>query len=103
MHKIIIIALIVIFTIYLVYNILIIPCTYKIYYDSFSPYIPDNNDDELYLDTHTNFPFWNSQLGTKRNMSYDLRGDAPIPYFMNLPFNMPESIPIQNRPLSDIS
>jgi hypothetical protein len=46
---------------------------------------------------------FNESTRHTRNMSYDLRGDVPIPYMMNLPFNMPESIPIRNKTLNDIS
>ena len=59
----------------------------------------ENMDPSLY----TNFPFWNTQLGSKRNMSYDLRGDVPIPYHMVFPFNMSTRIPIMNKPLSAVS
>ena len=59
------------------------------YYDY---YYPD------YYNTYTNFPFWNTQYGTTRNMSYDLRGDYYIPK-MWTPFNMSSYIPIINRPL----
>jgi len=67
------------------------------------PYHQYNNKYEQqydpYFDTHTNFPFWNSQLGSKRGMSYDLRGDVPIPYSMQFPFNMGTRTPIINKPL----
>ena len=36
----------------------------------------------------------------RRNMSYDLRGDVPIPYIPVSPWGMPEIGPIYNRPLS---
>jgi len=74
---------------------------------SYYPYDNINNDNnnfyDPYLATHTNFPFWNTQMGSTRNMSYDLRGDVPIPYYMNVPFNMGTRIPIRNRPLYAIS
>jgi len=39
-------------------------------------------------------------IGTRstRNMSYDLRGDVPIPYHMIFPFNMSTRAPIINAP-----
>ena len=53
---------------------------------------------------HTNLPWWNTQIGSKRNMSYDLRGDLPI-YEDNwiTPWNIPSRIPISNRPLFMVS
>lgn len=48
---------------------------------------------------NNDFPFFNFPIGTTRNMSYDLRGDVPIPYFIWTPFNMTTRVPIQNRPL----
>ncbi|QKF94546.1 hypothetical protein QKU48_gp1088 [Fadolivirus algeromassiliense] len=59
--------------------------------------------DDIYLNTHTNFLFWNTQLGNKRNMSYDLRGDVPYPHFMWTPFNMASTVPIKNKPLYLVS
>ncbi len=56
-----------------------------------------------YTHTYTNFPFWNTQIGSTRNMSYDLRGDVPIPYQIIPPFNMSSIVPIQNKPLYMIS
>lgn len=53
--------------------------------------------------THTNFPFWNTQLGNKRNMSYDLRGDVWYPNLMWTPFNMTSTVPIRNKPLYLVS
>jgi hypothetical protein len=51
--------------------------------------------------THTNFLWWNTQLGSTRNMSYDLRGDVPIyPRFRHFqPWNNPTRFPIYNKPL----
>ena len=63
----------------------------------------NNNFYDPYMRTHTNFPFWNTQLGSTRNMSYDLRGDVPIPYYMEVPFNMTTRIPIRNKPLYAVS
>lgn len=54
-------------------------------------YVPD-----YYPSTHTGYPFWNTQIGTTRNMSYDLRGDVPIANQGWFPFNMGTTIPIQN-------
>lgn len=59
--------------------------------------------DDIYSNTHTNFPFWNTQLGNKRNMSYDLRGDPSSPYINWTPFNMASTVPIRNKPLYLIS
>lgn len=54
---------------------------------------------QRYFMTHTNYPFWNSQLGTTRGMSYDLRGDIPIPRSYVGPWNIGTRSPIVNRPL----
>ena len=83
----------------MIYDVLYNP--YKIYYDYFAPYpysypSPTENDPIYY-------PIWNLPSRSTRNMSYDLRGDVPIPYVMNMPFNMSERAPIQNRTLGDIS
>lgn len=54
--------------------------------------------------TYTDYPFWNVQLGSKRNMSYDLRGDVPVPYYgWMFPFNASSRAPIYNKPLGLIS
>ena len=52
--------------------------------------------DDPYFDTHTHLPFWNTQLGNKKNMSYDLRGDYDIPYYW-FPFNASSIVPIKNQ------
>jgi hypothetical protein len=49
--------------------------------------------------THTNFLFWNTQLGSTRNMSYDLRGDVSLAHTYTGPWNNPTRFPIRNRPL----
>lgn len=56
------------------------------------------NDNLNSVSTHTNFPFWNTQIGIKRNMSYDLRGDIDVDSFYNI-----EMKPIKNKPLYMIS
>ena len=38
-----------------------------------------------------------------RNMSYDIRGDIPIPYYIDTPFNMSTRVPIMNKPLYMVS
>lgn len=48
---------------------------------------------------NNDFPFYNFPIGSTRNMSYDLRGDVPIPYFIWTPFNMTTRVPIRNKPL----
>jgi hypothetical protein len=53
----------------------------------------------MYMSTHTNFPFWNTQLGSRRNMSYDIRGDIPIPKQYVGPWLQGTRIPIINKPL----
>jgi len=71
--------------------------------ESYAPYISyysaDGQDSPFYdyYDTHTDFPFWNTQLGSRRNMSYDLRGDIPIPYSYTGPWNNPSRFPIINK------
>ena len=73
--------------------------------DHFAPYRRSYSApiDDVYYGTHTNFPFWNTQLGSRRGMSYDLRGDIAIPDYINMPFNMSSRIPIRNRPLYMVS
>ena len=77
----------------------------------------NTNDEQLYDDptdgpdrpdgimsTHTNFPFWNVQLGSKRNMSYDIRGDIPIvPSYTGPWLNSGRAPPIYNKPLWMVS
>lgn len=48
---------------------------------------------------YTDFPFWNTQLGTTRNMSYDIRGDVPIKKMYTGPWLQSSQTPIYNRPL----
>ena len=71
---------------------------------------PEGFDDFWYrpyglnMYTHTDFPFWNTQLGTTRNMSYDLRGDIPIPRQPVGPWlNSSRAAPIVNKPLWMVS
>lgn len=94
MYELILLIVIFLFILFLLYDL-----TKNISYDTFSPYNGENN--YAYY-PFMNTPFWNP-LRSTRGMSYDLRGDVPIPYFMNLPFNMSERIPIQNKTLNDIS
>lgn len=50
------------------------------------------------IETFPNFRYFNNvQSGTRRNMSYDLRGDPYIPFRQVSPWNNPESFPIRNR------
>lgn len=63
----------------------------------------ENFDDNLLLLTHSNYPFNNYQIGRKKFMSYDLRGDVPIindEMYSTIPWNVGTSIPIYNKPLS---
>lgn len=60
-------------------------------------------DDRRYLFTHTMFPWWNVQLGSTKNMSYDLRGDPPIRHSYIGPWNISPYYPIQNKPLYMVS
>ena len=66
------------------------------------PYTSSDND-LMYLGTHTQFPFWNVQLGSKKNMSYDLRGDVPITPGYVGPWNLSSTQPIYNKPLAAVS
>ena len=53
---------------------------------------------------YNELPFWNMQVGTTRNMSYDLRGDIPIPIGPVGPWlNSPRQAPIVNKPLWMVS
>lgn len=62
--------------------------------ESSAPYV-----DPQYCFSSTMWPFWNISLGTRRNMSYDLRGDPLIIPKQFVPFNMSPNTPIYNRPL----
>ena len=86
----------------LLFLILIIPYMFRKINHSHAPVTTQTIHDPYYI-PQTDFPFWNTQLGSKRNMSYDLRGDASIPYIMWTPFNMPSRIPIRNKPLYLVS
>ena len=93
MYELILIIIFLLFILYLLYDLSKIVVYDYFYYPKYVNY----ND-------YTNYeqPFWNSTRHT-RGMSYDLRGDVPIPYFMNLPFNITERVPIQNKTLNEIS
>ena len=97
MYKLLLLIILFLSIIFLLYDL-----TKGITRDNFSPY-NDENEYAYYPFKNTlEYPFWNP-LRSTRGMSYDLRGDVPIPYLMNMPFNMSERIPIQNRTLNDIS
>ena len=70
------------------YNINPIPI-----YNSFDPYY------NPYYNNYTNFPFWNTQIGNKSNMSHDLRGDPIIIPKQYFAWNNSNKYPIYNRPL----
>lgn len=63
-------------------------------------YIFDKKKDGFYPYATNIYPIWNVPTRSTRNMSYDLRGDVPIPDtgFWS-PFNMSTIRPIQNTPL----
>jgi len=48
---------------------------------------------------YTCFPFWNTALGNRRNMSYDIRGDPIIIPKTNFVWNNGTIFPIHNRRL----
>lgn len=50
-----------------------------------------------YYNNYTNFPFWNTQIGIKSNMSRDLRGDPIIIPKYAFPWNNSTTYPIYNR------
>ncbi len=50
--------------------------------------------------THTNQILNNLQLGKRRNMFYDLRGDPHISFINFSPCNNPETFPIRNRSIT---
>lgn len=54
-------------------------------------YIPGETDELNY----PYYPYWNASTRHTRNMSYDLRGDVPIPSSQQvlLPFNMSSYAP----------
>lgn len=57
-----------------------------------------------FVRTNNWWPWWNSQIGTTRNMSYDLRGDPfPIPRYNVGPWNNSSISPIYNKPLWMVS
>jgi hypothetical protein len=92
MYKLSIIIILAIVILKMIYDVIFVP-TFILKNDYFAPV---NYNDNII------FPFWNSPLRSTRNMSYDLRGDVPIPYMMTGPFNMSSRMPIQNRSLADI-
>ena len=101
MHNNILLVFLTIISIVLVYFliwplILYIMRPIKKYFESF-----DNEYYPVYYYTYP--PYWGYQTGTTRNMSYDLRGDIPIPYHQVSPWNQPTSFPIQNKPLYLVS
>lgn len=89
--------------------VLILPYLFRGKRDKFAPTslpAPVQYDDDYYdpaFNTHTNFAFWNTQRGTKRGMSYDIRGDVPIGQRQWFPFNMSSISPIVNKPLYTVS
>ena len=99
MYKLIILLIVLLLIIYMIYDVLHNP--YKTYYDYFAPY--PNPSISPIENNYISYPIWNLSSRSTRNMSYDLRGDVPIPYFVNMPFNMSERMPIQNKTLSDIA
>jgi len=78
----------------LVYLILLILLIW-ILFEHFRYYFVEGYLDPLY----TNHPFWNIQLGNKRNMSYDIRGDPYIPRTYTGPWNQSTLTPIRNPPI----
>ena len=80
------------------------PLDYQDYQDQNGPFSYYYNQYDPSYDTHTEFAFWNTQRGTRRGMSYDLRGDAgaPIPNRQVFPFNMSTMTPIVNKPLEAV-
>ena len=78
---------------YLIYETLYTQYTVY-YYDYFGSYPPSN---------YFMYPFWNASTRHTRNMSYDLRGDVPIPPSYVGPWNISENAPIQNKTLDEIS
>lgn len=51
------------------------------------------------LNGYTDLPWNNMMVGTKSNMSYDLRGDPIIIPHVSYPWNNPETYPIYNPPI----
>ena len=63
---------------------------YPLITPSYSPYIP-------WFNGYTNLPWWNTSLGNKTNMSYDLRGDPLIIPQTDYVWNNSTNIPIYNN------
>lgn len=62
-------------------------------YPTHQGYSPTNP----YWNGYTNFPFWNTPLGTTKNMSYDLRGDPLVIPRQTFPWNNSSIYPIYNN------
>ena len=61
------------------------------YYQTFQSFIPINRYG------YTNFPWWNTQIGNTKNMSYDLRGDPIVIPKNNFVWMNSTIIPIYNK------
>lgn len=51
------------------------------------------------MNGYTDLPWNNTMVGTKSNMSYDLRGDPVIIPHVSYPWNNSETYPIYNPPI----
>ncbi len=74
--------------------------TWSYRHPKYYPYLNSNPNTNTIIPifyTHTNYPWNNMQIGTRRRMSWDLRGDPYIVYPRYYPWNNPEVIPIQNK------
>lgn len=59
-------------------------------YQTYQSVIPWSNG-------YTNFPWWNTPLGTTKNMSYDLRGDPLVIPRTQFVWNNSSLFPIYNK------
>lgn len=67
------------------------------FYAGYIPY-PYYSNPYYFRYPFNRYPWWNSTRST-RNMSYDLRGDVPIPRTYVGPWNNSSYAPIVNKPL----
>jgi hypothetical protein len=79
-------------------NELFTEINYGPYHNKFTPYKYSHYRIPFYND-YTDFPFWNTQIGNKRYMSHDLRGEPIIIPRNYFPWNNSSIYPIYNRPL----
>jgi hypothetical protein len=114
-----IIQVVIILVLLILLFVLIIPSSYKVTENVTPPinFRPPLKQEEhfddfwyrsyglnMYMSPNTNLPFWSPQFGSRRNMSYDVRGDIPIEKQIVSPWLQSDRPPpIINKPLWMVS